>query len=56
MVLKEVSRPENGPRGELVGVYGTKNQMPGTLMAVYYLARKAFIEAQIYKCWRHTKG
>jgi imidazolonepropionase-like amidohydrolase len=52
MVLKEVCDLKMAIEGNPVGVYGTKNQMPGTLMAVYYLARKAFIEAQEYiKNW-----
>ena len=52
MVLKEVCDLKMAIEGNPVGVYGTKNQMPGTLMAVYYLARKAFIEAQEYsKSW-----
>ena len=52
MVLKEVCDLKMAIEGNPVGVYGSKNQMPGTLMSVYFLARKAFIEAQEYiKSW-----
>jgi imidazolonepropionase-like amidohydrolase len=52
MVLKEVCDLKMAIEGNPVGVYGEKNQMPGTLMSVYFLARKAFIEAQEYaKSW-----
>jgi imidazolonepropionase-like amidohydrolase len=48
MVLKEVCDLKMAIEGNPIGVYGSKNQMPGTLMSVYFLARKAFIEAQEY--------
>jgi len=48
MILKEVCDLKMAIEGNPVGVYGSKNQMPGTLMSVYFLARKAFIEAQEY--------
>jgi imidazolonepropionase-like amidohydrolase len=52
MVLKEVCDLKMAIEGNPVGVYGSKNQMPGTLMSVYFLARKAFIEAREYiKSW-----
>jgi imidazolonepropionase-like amidohydrolase len=52
MVLREVCDLKMAIEGNPVGVYGAKNQTPGTLMAVYHLARKAFIEAQEYiKSW-----
>jgi len=52
MVLKEICDLKMAIEGNPVGVYQRKNQMPSTLMAVYYLARKAFIEAQEYiKSW-----
>ncbi len=38
--------------GNPVGVYGAKRQLPSTLMGVYHLARKAFLEAREYqKSW-----
>jgi imidazolonepropionase-like amidohydrolase len=52
MILKEVCDLKMAIEGNPVGVYGAKKQMPSTLMAVYFLARKAFIEAQEYqKSW-----
>ena len=52
MVLKDVCDLKMAIEGNPVGVYGEKKQMPSTLMAVYFLARKAFIEAQEYqKSW-----
>jgi imidazolonepropionase-like amidohydrolase len=52
MVLKPICDLKMAIEGNPVGVYGTKNQAPGTLMGVYYLARKAFVEAQEYqKAW-----
>lgn len=48
MILKEVCDLKMAIEGNPVGVYGARKQMPGTLMAVYFLARKAFIEAQEY--------
>jgi imidazolonepropionase-like amidohydrolase len=35
--------------GNPVGIYGARGQMPTTLMGVYHLAEKAFIEAQEYR-------
>jgi len=38
--------------GNPMGVYGPKKQIPVTMMGVYYLARKAFLDAQDYqKSW-----
>ena len=38
--------------GNPIGVYGSKRQMPVTMMGVYHLARKAFLDAQDYrKSW-----
>lgn len=52
MILKDVCDLKMAIEGNPVGVYGARNQMPGTLMAVYFLARKAFVEAQEYiKSW-----
>ena len=48
MILKEVCDLKMAIEGNPVGVYGARKQMPGTLMAVYFLARKAFIDAQEY--------
>jgi len=52
MVLKEVVDLKMAIEGNPVGIYGRKNQMPATLMAVYHLAEKAFLDAQDYmKTW-----
>ena len=52
MVLKEICDLKMSIEGNPVGVYQRKNRMPSSLMAVYFLARKAFIEAQEYiKSW-----
>jgi imidazolonepropionase-like amidohydrolase len=52
MVLKDIVDLKMAIEGNPVGVYGRKNQMPATLMAVYHLAEKAFLEAQDYmKSW-----
>ncbi len=52
MILKEVCDLKMAIDGNPVGVYGSKNQMPSTLMAAYFLARKAFVEAREYqKSW-----
>ena len=48
MVLKEVADLKMAIEGNPVGAYGERGQMPTTLMGVYYLAEKAFIEAQEY--------
>lgn len=48
IILKENCDLKMAIEGNPVGVYGSKKQMPSTLMAVYFLARKAFIEAQEY--------
>ena len=48
MILKEICDLKMAIEGNPVGVYGQKKQMPSTLMAVYFLARKAFLEAQQY--------
>jgi imidazolonepropionase-like amidohydrolase len=48
MILKENCDLKMAIEGNPIGVYGNKKQMPSTLMAVYYMAEKAFIEAQEY--------
>lgn len=48
MVLREVADLKMAIEGNPVGVYGGRDQMPTTLMGVYFLAEKAFIEAQEY--------
>ncbi len=48
MVLREIADLKMAIEGNPVGVYGARNQMPSTLMGVYHLAEKAFIEAQEY--------
>ncbi|MCP4727877.1 MAG: amidohydrolase family protein [bacterium] len=48
MVIVENCDLKMAIEGNPVGVYGGRNQMPSTLMAVYHLARKAFIEAREY--------
>jgi len=49
MVLVEDCDLKMAIEGNPVGVYGARNQAPSTLMAVYHLARKAFLEAQAYQ-------
>jgi len=49
MVLKEVCDLKMAIEGNPVGVYGSKKQLPSSLMGVYYVARKAFTEAQEYQ-------
>jgi imidazolonepropionase-like amidohydrolase len=49
MVIKEICDLKMAIEGNPVGVYQSRNQMPSSLMAVYFLARKAFIEAQEYR-------
>jgi imidazolonepropionase-like amidohydrolase len=48
VVLKEVADLKMAIEGNPVGAYGGRGQMPTTLMGVYHLAEKAFIEAQEY--------
>ena len=48
MVLREVADLKMAVEGNPIGVYGARGQMPSTLMGVYHLARKAFVEAQEY--------
>ncbi len=48
MVIKEICDLKMAIEGNPIGVYGDKKKMPSTLMAVYYMADKAFIEAQEY--------
>ena len=48
MIFKEICDLKMAIEGNPVGVYKEKKQMPATLMAVYHLADKAFIEAQEY--------
>lgn len=49
MVLVEDCDLKMAIEGNPVGVYGERKQTPSTLMAVYHLARKAFVEAQAYR-------
>lgn len=49
MILKEICDLKMAIEGNPVGVYGSRNQLPTTLMGVYHVARKAFLEAQEYK-------
>ncbi len=49
MVIQEICDLKMAIEGNPVGVYGQRNQMPSTLMGVYHLARKAFLEAQEYR-------
>ena len=52
MILKEECDLKMAIEGNPSGYYAEKKQMPSTLMAVYSVARKAFIEAQEYqKSW-----
>lgn len=52
MVIKEIVDLKMAIEGNPVGVYGAKNQLPTTLMGVYHVARKAFLEAREYqKSW-----
>ncbi|MBM3789277.1 MAG: hypothetical protein FJW35_02890 [Acidobacteria bacterium] len=46
MVLGEVCDLKMAIEGNPIGVYGRKDQMPVTLMSVYAMVRRAFIEAQ----------
>ena len=48
MILKEICDLKMTIEYNPVEFYGGKNQMPSSLMAVYFLARKAFIEGQEY--------
>lgn len=48
MILKEICDLKMAIEGNPIGVYGSKKKMPATLMAVYFLAQKAFLEAQEY--------
>jgi imidazolonepropionase-like amidohydrolase len=48
MVLKEIADLKMAIEGNPIGAYGQRGQMPTTLMGVYYLAEKAFIEAREY--------
>ncbi|MFC1661340.1 amidohydrolase family protein [Gemmatimonadota bacterium] len=48
VVLKEIADLKMAIEGNPIGAYGQRGQMPTTLMGVYYLAEKAFIEAQEY--------
>jgi len=49
VVVKEVADLKMAVEGNPVGAYGGRGQMPATLMGVYYLAEKAFTEAQEYR-------
>jgi imidazolonepropionase-like amidohydrolase len=49
VVIKEIADLKMAIEGNPVGVYGARGQMPATLMGVYYLAEKAFLEAQEYQ-------
>lgn len=49
VVIRENADLKMAVEGNPVGAYGGKGQMPATLMGVYYLAEKAFTEAQEYR-------
>ncbi len=49
MVIKDICDLKMAIEGNPIGVYGSKKKIPSTLMAVYHLAEKAFIEAQEYQ-------
>ncbi len=49
MVIQEVCDLKMAIEGNPVGAYGSKNRMPASLMGVYYLARKAFLDAREYQ-------
>ncbi len=49
MILKDVCDLKMAIEGNPVDAYGTKKQAPATLMSVYFLARKAFLEALEYR-------
>ncbi len=52
MVIVDICDLKMALEGNPIGVYGAKQQMPATLMAVYYLAEKAFLDGQEYiKSW-----
>jgi len=52
MVLKEICDLKMAIEGNPQGYWGNLNQMPSSMMGVYFLARKAFTEAQEYqKTW-----
>ena len=52
MVLKEECDLKMAVEGNPSGYYANLKQMPSTVMAVYFVARKAFVEAQEYrKAW-----
>ena len=52
MVLKKICDLKMAVEGNPIGVYGPKSQMPVTMMGLYYLARKAFLDAGDYqKSW-----
>ncbi|MBN1222726.1 MAG: amidohydrolase family protein [Candidatus Aminicenantes bacterium] len=48
MILKEICDLKMTIEYNPVEFYGRKNRMPSSLMTVYFLARKAFIEARQY--------
>jgi len=48
MILKEICDLKMTIEGNPVQYYGRYNRMPASMMGVYFLARKAFIEAQAY--------
>ena len=49
MVLKEICDLKMTIEGNPVAFHGRYGRMPTSMMGVYYLARKAFVEAQEYK-------
>jgi imidazolonepropionase-like amidohydrolase len=49
MVLKEICDLKMTIEGNPAAFHGRQNRMPMTLMAVYFLAHKAFVEAQDYQ-------
>ncbi len=49
VVIRENADLKMALEGNPIGVYGGRGQMPTTLMGVYHLAEKAFMEAQAYR-------
>ncbi len=52
MIIKDPCDLKMAMEGNPIGVYGSRGRMPKTMMGVYYIARKDFLEAQNYlKQW-----
>jgi len=48
MIIKDPCDLKMAMEGNPIGVYGTRGRMPKTMMGVYYIARKAFLDAHNY--------